>query len=210
MGDAGASVLITYTFGSAIPIGGTNPVQVVVSYFKFTLAEQLTFVSQELDTLTSNTPVPLQQTGFVYNTWLPVSYSLAYNVPNNGIPVWGGGTASNLALVTDAGLAAALVPYTSRYIKVTWNNGVSDIVQRENIDYTLVVNANTGGVTLARILGGGIPDGGTVKVSYFINETFTVATEYPAFVEILANTISQSQAAGVPSSSRRRWRTPLT
>src|SRR5208282_4877410 len=32
-------------------------------------------------------------------------------------------------------------------------------------------------------------------VSYWINETFTIATEYPAFVEVLANTISQSQAA---------------
>jgi hypothetical protein len=180
--DAGQSILITYTFGSSIPVGAAPPTQVIVNYFKFTLAEQLTFVNQELDTLTSNTPVPLQQTGFVYNTWLPVSYG-------NLI------TPSGTTLVTDAGLIAALVPYTSRYIKVTWNNGVSDIVQREGIDYTLTVTQSTGSATLARILTGGIPDGGTVKVSYFITETFTVATEYPAFVETLANTISQSQAA---------------
>src|SRR5271157_326342 len=180
--DATASILITYTYGSSIPVGGVSPVQVVVSYFKFTLAEQLTFVSQETDTLTSNTPVPLQQTGFVYNTWLPVSYG-ALVTPNGN------------TLVTDTGLINALVPYTSRYIKVTWNNGVSDIVQREGIDYTLVVNTSQGSVTIARIEGGGIPSGGTVLVSYWINETFTIATEYPAFVEVLANTISQSQAA---------------
>jgi hypothetical protein len=180
--DASQAILITYTYGSSIPIGGLNPAQVIISYFKFTLAERLTFVTEQ-DTLTSNTPVPLQNTGFVYNTWLPVSY---------------GGLVSpaGTTLVTDAGLIAALVPYTSRYIKVTWNNGLTDVVQRENIDYTLVVNPSTGGATIARILSGGIPDGGTVTVSYFINETFTVATEYPAFVEILANTIAQSKSAG--------------
>jgi hypothetical protein len=175
--DLSQAVLISYTFGSSIPVGGTSPAQIIVNYFKFTLAEQLTFVSQELDTLSSNTPTPLQQTGFVYNTWLPVSYG-------------------NLTLVSDQTLVAALIPYANRYIKVTWNNGTSDIVQREGIDYTLTVNTNAGSATLTRILSGGIPDGSTVKVSYFINETFTIATEYPAFVETLANAVAQTKSAG--------------
>lgn len=174
-GDAGKGILISYTFGSSIPVGGINPVKIIVSYYKFTLAERLTFVT-ETDTLTSNTPTQLQQTGFVFNTWLPISYG-------------------NTTLVNDAGLIAALVPFTSRYIKVTFNNGATNVVMREGIDFTLTVNTTAGTATLTRILSGAIPDGATVTVSYFINETFTIATEFPAFVEILANTIAQSQAA---------------
>lgn len=188
--DAVAAILISYTFGSAIPIGGMSPVQVVVSYFKFTLAEQLTLITGENDTLTSNTPVPLQQTGFVYNTWLPVSYG-------------------NTTLVDDTGLINALVPYTSRYIKVTWNNGTTNVVMRENIDYTLTVNTSTGAATIARILSGGIPDGGVVAVTYFINETFTIATEYPAFVEVLANTIAQSKAAAASVAIKAMTANPI-
>ena len=174
--DATQAILISYTFGSAIPIGGFSPAQVVVSYFKFILAEQLAFV-MESDTLTSNTPTPLGKTGFVHNTWLPVSYG-------------------NTTLVADPTFVAALVPYTSRYIKVVYNNGTSNVVMREGIDFTLTVSAIQGSAALTRILGGGIPDGASVAVSYFINETFTVATEYPAFVETLANTVSKSQSAG--------------
>ena len=33
-------------------------------------------------------------------------------------------------------------------------------------------------------------------MSYFVTETFTVSTQYPTFVEMLANTIAQTKAAG--------------
>lgn len=174
--DLGKAIVISWQYGSAIVPGGINPPTVVVSYYKFTLAEQLTFVNQELDTLTSNIPTTLQQTGFVHNTWLPISYG-------------------NQTLVTDTGLINALVPFASRYIKVTFNNGATDIVMREGIDYTLTVDSVSGSATLTRILSGAIPSGATVKVSYFINETFTIATQYPAFVQILATKIAQSKHA---------------
>jgi hypothetical protein len=174
--DAGAAITMSYTLGSAIAVGGTPATNVVVSYYKFTLAEQIAFVSGETDVLSSNLPTMLQQTGFVYNVWLPPSYGLTQ-------------------LVADTGLIQALVPYSSRYIKVTYNNSAVTLVMSEGIDFTLNVNATSGAATITRILTGSIPDGATVSVSYYINETFTVATEYPAYVQILANTIAQSQAA---------------
>ena len=174
--DAGATIVISYTFGSAITVGSSPTTHVVVSYYKFTLAEQIAFVSGETDVLSSNLPTTLQQPGFVYNTWLPPSYGLTQ-------------------LVTDTGLIQALVPYSSRYIKVTYNNGAVTQVMREGIDFALNVNPTSGVATVTRILTGSIPDGATVSVSYYINETFTVATEYPAFVQILATTIAASKAA---------------
>jgi len=87
------------------------------------------------------------------------------------------------------------VVHDSRYIKVTYFNGVLNVVMKENIDFTLTVDPTSGSATLARILTGRIPDGATVQVSYFMTETFTVSTQYPTFVELLANTIAQTKSA---------------
>jgi hypothetical protein len=60
----------------------------------------------------------------------------------------------------------------------------------------LTVDAASGQATIARLVTGHIPDGGTVSVSYFVTETFTISTQYPTFVEQLANTIAESKSAG--------------
>jgi len=152
----------------------------------------------------------------VFNTWLPQSYStgvFTFPVP----PVVAPFTFNPLALILDgwdgefgadggldvigsatfdpSGLVGNQVPYASRYIKVTYNNGVTDVVMKENIDFTLTVNPTSGSATLARILTGRIPDGGTVEVSYFTTETFTISTQYPTFVELLANAIAITKSA---------------
>jgi uncharacterized phage protein gp47/JayE len=96
---------------------------------------------------------------------------------------------------SSSGLVGNQIPYASRYIKVTYFNGVSNVLMKENLDYTLVVNPTSGAAVLSRLVTGRIPDGGTVLVSYFITETFTVSTQYPTFVEQLANTIALTQSA---------------
>ena len=191
--------------GSAIQTGQ----QVVVSYNKFVLYERLTFISNEQQILNGTLPNTLDNDGFVRNTWLPQSYTtgnMVFPVTQQGYDLildgWNGlfGADGGLDIVGSAtydpsGLVGAQVPYTSRYIKVTYFNGVSNVVMKENIDFTLTVDPNSGAATIARILTGHIPDGGTVSVSYFVTETFTVSTQYPTFVETLANTIAQTQSA---------------
>jgi hypothetical protein len=203
--------------GSAIQVGQ----QVIVGYNKFVLYERLNFVQDESQVLSGTIPTALDNDGFVYNTWLPQSYSTgvfnstqanASNLPP--VPPF---TFNPLALILDgwngnfgndggldvigslaydsSGLVGNQVAYASRYIKVTYFNGVSNVVMKEGIDFTLTVDPTSGSATLARILTGHIPDGATVQISYFTTETFTVSTQYPTFVEILANTITQSKSA---------------
>jgi hypothetical protein len=193
--------------------------QIVVAYNKYVLYERLSFVSGETQVLSGTLPTTLDNDGFVYNTWLPQSYSTGVfnstQINTGNLPAippfsfnplslildgWNGqfgadggldviGSATNDAL----GLVGNQIPYASRYIKVT--NGTPTVLYKENLDYTLTVDPTSGSATLARILTGRIPDGGTVLVSYFTTETFTVSTQYPTFVELLANTISQTQSA---------------
>jgi hypothetical protein len=191
--------------GSAIQAGQ----QIIVGYNKFVLFERLSFVSQEQQVLSGTLPTTLDNDGFVHDTWLPESYTtgtdvfpvtqLGFSLTLDG---WNGllGADGGLDVIGSAtfdpsGLVGAQVPHDSRYIKVTYNNGVIDVVMKENIDFTLTVDATTGAATLARILTGRIPDGATVLVSYFITETFTISTQYPTFVELLANTIALTKSA---------------
>jgi hypothetical protein len=147
----------------------------------------------------------------VNNTWLPQSYTIgiptfpvtqlgyslildgwdgAYNTTDGGLDIAG-------SLAYDpSGLVGNGVPYASRYIKVTYNNGVTNVVMKQNLDYTLTVDPVSGSATLARIVTGAIPDGATVNVSYFVTETFTISTQYPTFVQMLANTIAETKSAG--------------
>jgi len=185
--------------GSAIQ----NNQNVLVSYNKFVVYERLQFISDETQVLTGTLPTPLDNAfGFVHNTWLPQSY-LNQLIPNSA-----GGTVLGTALTLDGwdgqynttdggldvtgstGLVGALIPIQNRYIKVTFNGKV----MRENLDFTLTQDA-TGAWNLARIATGSIANGGTVIVSYFTVETFTISTLYPAFVQILVNQINQTKAA---------------
>jgi uncharacterized phage protein gp47/JayE len=209
------------TYGPAPDSGAANYTTistgqtVVVAYNKFVLAEQLTFVSQEQQTLNGSIATPLNNLGFVYDTWLPESYEFAsddvtpgtkltldgavYNTDQSlNLPasIIAGSVYSGTTFLGYSTLIAAQVPHDSRYIKVTYNDGVGDIVKIENIDFTLTVDPTSGQATLTRILTGTIPDGGTVEVSYFCNETFDVSTEYPSFVQILTNTLALPKAAG--------------
>jgi len=196
-GPAADSGFVT---GSAIQ----NFEQVVVTYNKFFVYERPTLVTGEQQILTGTNPQPLNNAfSFVDNIWLPESYS-------PGVPSfppdqyhtltldgWDGlynNTDGGLDVAGSTGLVGAGIPYTSRYIKVTYFNGVTTAIMRENIDFTLS-QGSTGAWNLARIATGGIPDGGTVTISYFATENFIVSTQYPAFVQILANKIAVTKHA---------------
>lgn len=189
-----------------------NGSTVVVGYNKFILSEHLTFVANEEQTLNGNDPTTLDNTGFVHNTWIPESYTGANGdattLTLDGAVLNEDGSL-NLQQSIQAGsifqgttflgystLIAAQILHDSRYIKVTFNDGVADLVKTEGLDYTLTVDPTSGSATIARILTGTIPDGAVVKVSYFVTETFTISDEYPAYVQILANTLETTRAAG--------------
>ena len=168
-----------------------NNQQILVTYNQFTINEKLTLISGETQTLTGTAASVLDNQGFVHNTWLPESYGNT-TLTLDGAVFNGDGTV-NVAAST--GLIGAQVPHDSRYIKVV-SNGV---VMVENVDYVLTVDAVSGTAAIARSAANigttRIPDGGVVTVSYFITEAFTFATEYPAFVEILANQIAATKHA---------------
>ena len=187
----GTSFTAVYTYaGTYGPTQDTGTVtgysiqdnqQVVVSYNKFDLNENLSFASAEVQTLNGTTYSTLANSGFVRNTWLPESWN-------------------RFGLTTDGSLVAAGVSHDSRYIKVMYNG----TVMVENVDFVLNVNAVSGLASIARNLSGSvspptvtsrIPDGGAVLVSYFYTEVFDVATEFPSFVPILANQLASSKAA---------------
>src|SRR5271166_3030139 len=186
-----------FVTGSAIQ----NFEQVVVTYNQFTVYERPSLITGEQQVLTGVIPTPLNNAfSFVDNIWLPESYA-------PGVPVyppdqyhtltldgWDGlynTTDGGLDVTGSTGLVGAQIPYLSRYIKVVYNGAV----MRENIDFTLNQNSTTQAWQLTRIGTGGIPDGQTVTISYFATETFTVSTEYPAFVQVLANEIAITKSA---------------
>ena len=205
-----------FATGSAIQ----NFEQVVVTYNKFVVYERPTLITGEQQVLTGFIPQPLNNAfSFVGNVWLPESYAPGvptyppdlyhtltldgwdglYNSTDGGLDVTGSASAS--AIIVDGNtlgystLVGASVPYLNRYIKVTYNDGAGNIVMRENIDFTLSQDPTTGAWELTRISTGGIPDGSTVTVSYWATENFTISTEFPAFVQILANKIAITKHA---------------
>jgi hypothetical protein len=167
--------------GSSIPLGildGVENPSIQVSYNKLNLAEQLIFVQDEPITFTGTVPVPLANSGFVYNTWLPNSYG-------------------NTTLLQDTDLVNARVPVLSRYLKLYYNNGfnvVNHVTFVENKDYTVSVDSS-GQAYLSRILTGSIPNGQQILVSYFRNEMFQVTTTYPAYVQQASSAIQTSRSA---------------
>ena len=169
--------------GQNIASGAT----VNITYNQFDLYERLSFFANEAQTLNGTVPTPLAHEGFVRNTWLPESYG------NTTLSLDGAvfNADGSINLVASTGLVGARVAHDNRYIKVTFNGSV----MLEGIDYTLTVDPISGAATLARILTGHIGDASTVLVSYFTTETFTIATQFPAFVEALANTIAVTKHA---------------
>jgi len=163
-----------------IPLGTT---QVVVAYYQYVLRERVTFQTDTL-VLIGSTPTPLLNGGFIHNTWLPANHGDTallldgYNGP--GIPY--------------TGLLGAGVSPASRYIKVTYNNGVSNVILIEGRDFSLSVD-DSGNASLTRVTGGAIPDGGTVTASYYTNEVLTIATEYPTFVQELISAVDVTKHA---------------
>lgn len=169
-----------------------NNQQLLVTYNQYTVNEKLTFISDENQTLTGTAPSILDNQGFVHNTWLPESYGNTTLTLDGAVSYNADGSVN---VNTATGLIGAEIPHDSRYIKVTYNG----TVMIENQDYVLTVDSVSGTAAIARSAANiettRIPDGGTVVVSYFITEAFTFATEYPAFVEILANEINATKHA---------------
>jgi hypothetical protein len=186
---------LTWVSTGSIPApSGTNPPILVVSYYKYTLFEQVTLITDENATLTGTVPYTLENTGFIHNAWLPVSYGNAGSTaPTVYNTLVFDGYNVNPLLAT--GLVGAGVPYANRYIKITQQIAGVPVVAIEGIDYTLTVDATSGTATVARILTGSIPSGTTVQISYYITETFAVNTEYPAFVEQLVAAIAVTKDA---------------
>jgi hypothetical protein len=170
---------ITVLAGGVLTAGTS----VIVAYNKFSLVEKLAYQTDTL-ALEGTTPTPLSNLGFVYNSWLPASYGNTtllldgYNGPD----------------VAPTGLMGASVAPASRYIKVTY--GSDERVATETQDFQLIVNPASGVTTLARVTGGAIPDGGSVTVNYFTNEVFTVATEYPTYVQQAITALDAKKHAG--------------
>ncbi len=213
----------TSTTGLATGSAIQNNQSVVVAYNKYVVYERPTLITGESQILTGNIPNALNNAfSFVHNVWLPESYSPGappavpfapdlyhtltldgwdglYNTTDGGLDIVGSAAASAVIIggvtIGYTTLVGASVPYLNRYIKVTYNNGVSNIVMLENLDFTLAQNSTTGAWQISRILGGRIPDGATVTLSYWATETFTLATQYPAFVQILANQIAITKHA---------------
>lgn len=210
----------TTTTGLATGSAIQNNQSVVIAYNKYVVYEHPTLVTGEEQILTGTIPNTLDNAfSFVDNIWLPESYSPGvpiypvdlyhtlsldgwnglYNATDGGLDI--AGSAAATAVVVDGvtlgytGLVGAQVPYANRYIKVTYNNGAGSIVMLENSDYLLNQNTTTGAWQISRILTGRIPDGATVTLSYWATETFALATQYPAFVQILANKIAITKHA---------------
>lgn len=168
--------------GSAITPSAT--LQLVVAYNKYLLTENVALQTDAL-TLSGSTPATLSQSGFVHNSWLPANHGQTFLLLN--------GQSVNGQAPT--GLIGAGIAPAYRYILVTYNNGVEDVVCSEGRDFTLSVSSNLT-ATITRVLSGGIPDGATVSVTYYYLEVLSVATEYPAFVDQLSTQVDTMKHAG--------------
>lgn len=146
-----------------------------VTYNKYQYAEQVSLVSENLS-LHGAAYTPCTRPGFVGNIWLPNSYGFTQ-------------------LTSDPALVAAGVWLNNRIMKVTYNNGTTNVVMINGVDYAYAVDPASNTLSLARILSGSIPDGATVSVTYFTTEVFSVLTQYPAVVEAVASAIEQTRHA---------------
>ena len=161
----------------------------MVAYNQFTVYERLGFASGEAQTLSGSIAAPLDNQGFVNNTWLPESYGrsdLTLDGWDGGYTYDAQGNVTGLDIAGSTGLVGAGVTHDSRYIKVTIAQG-GEVLQ-ENVDFTLTVDPVSGAASIARLPI--LPDGTQVLVSYFYTEAFDFATQYPSFVPVLAAQIA--------------------
>lgn len=167
------------TGGSIVP-GST----VLAGYNQYLLSEKITYQTDTL-TLTGTTASSLLNPGFIRNSWLPASYGNTTllldgysNSPQNGL--------------VGAGTAPA-----DRYIKVSFTNGLTQqlVTTNQGQDFQLSVNSLTGTATIARVAGGKIPDSTSVTVNYFTSEVFSLATEYPTYVQQAITAVDQFKHA---------------
>jgi len=175
------------TYALTIPTGSTIVpgvnTQVVVAYRQFLLRELVTFRTESLS-LVGSASTALANGGFIRNTWLPASHG-------DTTLLLDGYSSSSLAYT---GLLGAGVAAAARYIKVTFNNGSTDVVMIEGRDFTLTTDA-LGNASLTRTIGGVIPSGGALTVSYYTLEDITIQTEYPAAVEQVVNAVDAMKHA---------------
>jgi hypothetical protein len=169
--------------GSAITVSSTT--QVLVAFNQFLLRESVTLQTDTI-TLTGSTPASLSQQGFVDNSWLPANHGNTTLLLN--------GQSVNGAAPT--GLIGAGVTPADRFILVEFNNGQNTVTCINGPDFTLDITPGTGAATITRVIGGQIPSGGTVSVSYFFVEVLQIATEFPAFVEQVSLAVNKMRAAG--------------
>jgi hypothetical protein len=156
----------------SIPIGQA----LLIGYNKYMLHEYCTLVTGESLTLSGIAKVPVANTGFIQNVWLPESYG-------------------HTEVSMDTDLIAAFIPKQSRYLKVTFNNGTGPAVMVEGQDYNLTIDQHSYQAYLSRIMTGRIPDNSIISVSYFYNETFAITTGYPGYIEQVANLIFNTKHA---------------
>jgi uncharacterized phage protein gp47/JayE len=176
------------TQNSRIPLADpddTNGKHILVNYLRKSYTEHLVFVQNEAVVLEGSSPSYLAHAGFVKNTWLPESYG------NTTLSLDGYSTDPDLI----TGLYGALIPRELRYIKVVLKSGGVDVVMKEDADFVLSVDSLTGQATITRKLTGRIGSGSQVLVSYFANEVFTIATQYPQFVQQVGSKVETTRHA---------------
>ncbi len=156
---------------------------ILVSYDKYNMSEYCSFVEEDV-LLVGLTPSKLSRPGFIKNIWIPESYGLT-TLSMDGWNI-------DPLQYTPNSLCAETVAKKDRYIKITYNSKV----MKENQDYTLKVDATSGEVTITRVAGGRIPqDSAYVHVQYFVNETFSITTGYPGYVNQVVDSIEISRHA---------------
>ena len=141
---------------------------VTVDRYRF---QEILALRTETLTLTGATETTLVNKGFVRETYSPESHQL-------------------LGLLDDADLQT--ISRTKRYIKVV----CSGTVMVEGKDFTLEVDADTGTTKISRYVSGGtvlsrIPDGGSITVSYYTSEIYTISTRYPQYIQKIAQDVEE-------------------
>jgi hypothetical protein len=159
---------------------------VLITYNRFLLAEHVTEQSDTV-TLSGSTPAALSQLGFLQNSWLPASHG-------DTDLLLDGYLGAGVTPAANSLMASALAP-ASRYIKLVVSN-LTTVTPLEGRDFQLTVDPNTGAATVARVIGGNIPDGSSVEVTYYYSEALAVASNYPAYVQQVANSIAATNDAG--------------
>ena len=155
-------------FGIQRPSTSTIPLDIpfLLTLDVYRFRERLTLETEVLS-INGSIATPLSTSGFVRDSWTPVSHKLR-------------------TLIDDPTLAS--IPIRDRYIKVTYDSGSGPEVMKEDVDFILAVDPVTDQATISRYISNGtvtsrIADGASVTVTYYVAEMFQVTTQYPQFVQ---------------------------